>query len=150
MRHSISRAAAAFLLVTLCVAPASGQHRSVSPLRIGAEVAAGTVAIPAGAIAGLFVGSGFRREANTTAAFLSGAAGAVLGPPLAVAGVGASGPSRGKFFPTVAGAAVGYLATGAVILVEKRDNSRFHSLIAAGSFFLPAIGATIAYNATRR
>jgi hypothetical protein len=150
MRLSVSRAAAAVVSIVVWASPASSQRAPVSPFRVGVEVTAGTLAIPVGAIVGLFVGSGFHREANTTAAFVSGVAGALLGPPLAVMGVGATGASRGRFFPTLAGATVGSLATGAVIIAERRDKSRFHAFIAASSFFLPAIGATIAYNNSRR
>jgi hypothetical protein len=142
---------ALFVIVSfLAIAsPGRAQKRAASPLRIGGEVAAGTVAIPVGLISGLFVGSGFRREVGSTPSLIGGAAGAVLGPPLAVMAAGTGGPSSGRFLPTLAGAAAGYLATGAVIVVSRRGKARLPSFITAASFLLPAIGATIAYNRSR-
>ena len=110
------RAMKSLFLIVICASPALAQKSAVAPLRVGGEVAAGTLAIPVGLVAGLVVGSGFGIDANTNVALIGAGVGAIAGPPLAVMAVGATGPSRGRFLPTLAGSTAGYLATAGVLL----------------------------------
>ena len=95
-----------------------------------------------------------RLVGETAAGFIGtplGFAGALLGPALGVNAVGNGGPSRGNFAATVGGAAVGYGVTYlAVPIAAKVSPTKLKIAAIAAAFALPAIGATIAYNATRK
>ena len=88
---------------------------------------------------------------SRTAALRSDSLSALLAPAAGVNLVGNGGPSRGNFAATVGGAAAGYGALYFALPLATKVNPKplkIAAIIAA--FALPAIGATIAYNATRK
>ena len=140
-------------LILLATAAASleAQKQSVGAGRIVAETAVGFVGVPVGFAVGYTLGSGFQPRGSSNAGVAFGFAGALLGPALGVNAVGNGGPSRGNFGATVGGAALGY---GAALLVfpaaMKVNPTKLKMAALVAVFVLPAAGATIAYNATRK
>ena len=116
------------------------------------ETAAGLVAMPIGFAVGYTIGSGFnpgRGQSNGGVAL--GLTSAVLAPAGAVNWVGNGGPSHGNFGATIGGVALGYGALYfalPVALKAKPMPLKIAAIVAA--FALPAVGGTIAYNATRK
>ena len=140
-------------LILLATAAASleAQKQSVGAGRIVAETAVGFVGVPVGFAVGYTLGSGFQPRGSSNAGVAFGFAGALLGPALGVSAVGSGGPSRGNFGATVGGAALGY--GGAVLLFPaamKVNPVKLKMAALVAVFVLPAAGATIAYNATRK
>jgi hypothetical protein len=93
---------------------------------------------------------GFRPHGSSNTGVALGFAGARR-PALGVNAVGNGGPSRGNFGATVGGAALGYGAALLVFPAAMKVNPiklKMAALVAV--FVLPAAGATIAYNATRK
>ena len=145
IRHSIA-------LLALVVLPLQAQKRPVGAGRLVGETAAGLVAMPVGFAIGYTIGSGFhpgRGQSNGGVAL--GLTSAVLAPAGAVNWVGNGGPSHGNFAATVGGVAVGYgalyLAFPAALKVKPMP-LKIAAIVAA--FALPAVGGTVAYNATRK
>ena len=135
----------------LVASPAEAQKRPVSNGRIAGEVAAGVLGIPIGFAVGYTVGSGFRPHGSSNTGVAVGFAGALAGPAAAVNWVGNGGPSHGNFGWTVAGTALGYGATFLTFpLARKLPDGKLKLLATIATTFLPAVGATIAYNATRK
>jgi len=125
------------------------QKPPVSGGRIAGEIAAGMLAVPVGFAVGYTIGSGFRPHGESNTGVALGFAGAVLAPPVAVHAV--AGPPRGNFGATLGGTAIGYAASMIAFPVARKI--RFEKVKTATTlvtFLLPAVGATIAYNATRR
>lgn len=137
--------------------------RSLGPARVALQVGAGTLGTPIGFIAvGVLTDQLFEslgRDDPTTsklslgAAYLGGALGAAAGPAL----VGARGPGSGKYLAGVGGAAVGGLASWAIVRLVDRDGEepprggRITSTLAGIAVtVLPSVGATIGYNLSRR
>lgn len=130
---------------------ASAQKRPASNGRIAGEVAAGMVGAPLGFAVGYTIGSGLRPRGSSNTGVALGLAGALAGPPLGVNWVGNGGPSHGHFGATVGGAALGYAATYLVFPVARKVPGDKPKLLATiATLFLPAVGATLAYNATRK
>jgi len=142
----------AFLLVLAAVLPLAAQKKPVGTGRLVGEAAAGLVAMPIGFAVGYTIGSGFhpgRGQSNGGVAL--GLTSAVLAPAGAVNWVGNGGPSHGNFAATVGGVAVGYGALYFAVpaaLKVKPTPLKIAALVAA--FALPAVGGTVAYNATRK
>lgn len=142
---------------------ASGDVRALGPARVAAQVGAGTLGTPIGFIAvgvltdKLFESAG-RDDDRTSrislgAAYLGGALGAAAGPAL----VGARGPGSGRYLAGVGGAAVGGLASWAIVRLVDRDGEEaprggriVSTLAGIAVTMLPSIGATIGYNLSRR
>jgi len=108
--------------------------------------------MPIGFAVGYTIGSGFhpgRGQSNGGVAL--GLTGAVLAPAAAVNLVGNGGPSHGNFAATVGGTAAGYGALYFVLpaaLKVKPMPLKIAALVVTAA--LPAIGGTVAYNATRK
>ena len=108
--------------------------------------------MPIGFAVGYTIGSGFhpgRGQSNGGVAL--GLTSAVLAPAGAVNWVGNGGPSHGNFAATVGGTALGYGALYfalPVALKVKPMPLKIAAIVAA--FALPAVGGTVAYNATRK
>jgi len=141
-------------LLGLLAVPAKSlqaQKQSVSGGRIAGETALGFVGVPVGFAIGYTIGSGFRPHGSSNTGVALGFAGALLGPSLGVSAVGSGGPSRGNFGATIGGAALGYGATVLVLpLASKIPSTKLSIAAMVATFVLPAVGATIAYNATRK
>jgi hypothetical protein len=140
------------VLIAAVTLPLEAQKKPVGTGRIIGETAAGLVAMPIGFAVGYTIGSGFhpgRGQSNGGVAL--GLTSAVLAPAGAVNWVGNGGPSHGNFAATVGGVAVGYgalyFALPAAFKV-KPTPLKIAAIVAA--FALPAVGGTVAYNATRK
>jgi hypothetical protein len=140
------------IVLLLAAATAAGAQKApVSKGRVAGELAAGFVGGPIGFALGYTIGSGFRPHGSSNSGVAAGFAGALLGPATAVNLVGNGGPSRGNFGATVGGAALGYAATYFVFpLATKPSSTKLKIIGGLVAFALPAVGATVAYNATRR
>ena len=139
------------LLISAAVATLQAQKQPVGAGRIAGEAALGFVGVPVGFAVGYIVGSGFRPHGSSNSGVALGFAGALLGPALGVSAVGSGGPSRGNFGAAVGGAALGYGVMYFAVPAASRVNPmklKIAAMVAA--FALPAAGATIAYNATRK
>ena len=140
------------LLVLAALSPLAAQKKAAGTGRLVGETAAGLVAMPIGFAVGYTIGSGFhpgRGQSNGGVAL--GLTGAVLAPAAAVNWVGNGGPSHGNFAATVGGTALGYGAMYFAIpaaLKVKPMPLKIAALVVAAA--LPAVGATAAYNATRK
>jgi hypothetical protein len=137
--------------VAIAATSLQAQKQPVSAGRIIGETAAGLIAAPLGFAIGYTVGSGFRPHGSSNTGVAVGFAGALLGPATAVSAVGSGGPSRGNYAATVGGAAAGYGAMYFALPAAMRvgpTKLKIPAIIAA--FALPAVGATIAYNVTRK
>lgn len=125
------------------------QKPPVSAGRVIGEIAAGTLGAPIGFLAGYTVGSGFRPHGSSNTGVAVGFAGALLGPAVAVHA--AAGPTHGNFGATVGGTAIGYaVAIVAFPIARKIPFEKLKWTTTLATFLLPSIGATIAYNATRK
>jgi len=143
--------ALAVLLAAAVSSSAYAQKQPVGAGRIAGEAALGFVGVPLGFAVGYTIGSGFRPHGSSNTGVALGFAGALLGPALGVSAVGSGGPSRGSFGAAVGGAALGYGALYFAVPAATKVNPmklKIAALVAA--FALPAAGATIAYNATRK
>ena len=140
------------MTATLFANVAQAQKRPVSNGRIAGEVAAGVLGIPIGFAVGYTVGSGFRPHGSSNTGVAVGFAGALAGPAAAVNWVGNGGPSHGNFGWTMAGTALGYGATVLTFPLARKlpETGKLKLLATIATTFLPAIGATIAYNSTRK
>ena len=142
---------AAFLLI-FAAGVAGAQKQPVSGGRVAGQIAAGAVGVPIGFAAGYILGSGLRPHGSSNTGVALGFAGALLGPAAGVNLVGTGGPSHGNFGAAVGGAALGYGATYIAFPLARKAPSFGHLKTAAtiAALFLPAVGATLAYNATRK
>lgn len=151
MRSFVASFALATVLSLCLRETAVAQKRPVSGGRIAGEIAAGFVGVPLGFAAGYTIGSGFRPHGSSNAGVAVGFAGALVGPALGVNWVGNGGPSHGNFGAAIGGAALGYGALYFLVPPASRVNPMKLKLLAmAAAFALPSVGATIAYNATRK
>jgi hypothetical protein len=170
----MGRAVAALVVAALAVAaplaaqdvPASARPRPVlSAPRVGGELLAGAYAGYLGFYIGRFAGEriadlvqleeegGVRRGAVLTFAY----SGAAFGTAAAVSGIGSLGDQTGEFGAALLGTGLGFVvAVGVNRLVfpgseggtpRARATRRLADAI---EVLLPAIGATIAFNSTRR
>ena len=138
------------LLVLLTAMPLAAQTKPISNGRVAAQIGLGTVAVPIGFAAGYIAGSGFRPHGQSNTGVALGFAGALLAPAGTVHGLGTTEP-RGNFGATVGGTAIGYAAlVGLFPLTRKVPNSTLKNILSVATVFLPAVGGTIAYNATRK
>lgn len=147
----LERFAIGLCALTVAASPASAQKPRVGAGRIAGEVGVGFLGGPVGFAIGYTIGSGFRPHGSSNSGVVGGLTGAVLGPAAGVALVGKGGRSRGSFPAAIGGSALGYGATYLAFPWATKPES-MKLKIAGGliAFALPAIGATIAYNATRK
>ena len=138
------------LAAALSVRAAGAQKRPVSNGRIAGEIVAGTLGAPLGFAVGYTIGSGFRPHGSSNTGVAVGFAGALVGPALGVNWVGNGGPSHGNFGATMGGAAIGYGVTILVFPVVRKLPGPLKTIATVATLFLPGVGATIAYNATRK
>jgi hypothetical protein len=138
------------LAAALSAHPATAQKKPVSNGRIAGEIALGTLAAPVGFAVGYTIGSGFRPHGSSNTGVALGFAGALVAPAAAVNWVGNGGPSHGNFGATIGGTAIGYAATIVTFPLARKLPGKLKLLATIATTFLPAIGATVAYNATRK
>jgi len=140
------------LLVFTALSPLAAQKRPAGTGRLVGETAAGLVAMPVGFAVGYTIGSGFHPgRGQSNGGVVLGITGAVLAPAAAVNLVGNGGPSHGNFAATVGGTALGYGALYLALPAATKVNPmplKIAAIIA--SLALPAVGATVAYNVTRK
>jgi hypothetical protein len=129
---------------------AEGQKRPVSNGRIAGEIAAGVLGAPVGFAVGYTIGSGFRPHGSSNTGVAVGFAGALVGPAAGVNWVGNGGPSHGNFGATVGGTALGYGASVLAFPVARRLPGKLKTIATVATLLLPAVGATVAYNSTRK
>ena len=130
----------------------------VSVPRATTQVVAGTAAIPVGFLFGVAVGYSAldSKETNPIPMMLGVATGVTFGPALAVRMVGTGGAPHGRTADAVAGTLAGWAATLVVMpLVSKIPLPKSHaealsSVAFLAAFALPAVGATLAYDRSRR
>jgi hypothetical protein len=131
--------------------------------RVAAQVTVGTLAEPIGFVGG---GLAFRAVARrlrleeddaSRMADVGAGIGTALGAATAVALIGARGPGAGTFAAAAGGAALGAGLSGVLILVNRKTDvtpaKPCHItciLTTTAIATLPSIGATVAYNASRR
>ena len=168
------RAATGFALgAALCVglagAPALGAQALEKPRleagRVAGEVVAGTYAGIGGFIVGSFVAEEFaaaigaRHETTLRhTGWIGGALGAGLATAGAVYGIGSLGKQAGDFDVTALGTGVGFatslglarLILGADGTLPEGMSTRARWATVNALALLPAIGATIGFNSTRR
>jgi hypothetical protein len=77
-----------------------------------------------------------------------GAGGITLGPTLAVWGIGEALDDRGRFWPTLAGAALGTLSS--LVVQAQLSNQVSDAATIAVFGFGPLLGTMVAYELTRR
>lgn len=156
MRGKIIAAVALFTAQALRAQEAPG---SVSAARVGAQIGAGTLGTPVAFVAG---GLATRRVARAFGASEEGArraafVGAYSGVWLAAAAIPAAIGDRGRFPAALGGSALGMAAAvGAVKLGnllyegERRRCGVLCWTLGAAVAVLPSLGATVAYNSSRR
>lgn len=106
---------------------------------------------PLGFLAGYTIGSALRPHGSSNTGVLLGLTAAVVGPAAGVNRVGNGGPSQGNFGATLGGTAVGYAVTYLAFPVARKvTNGKLKLVATIATVFLPAVGATVAYNATRK
>jgi hypothetical protein len=128
---------------------AAAQKPPINAGRVVGQVAAGTLGVPVGFLAGYTIGSGFRPHGSSNTGVAVGFAGALLGPVGAVYAAG--GPTSASFPATIGGAAAGYaIAFIAFPVARKIPFQKLKWTTSLATLLLPSIGATLAYNATRR
>lgn len=144
-------------------ARAQGDPRPLAATRVAAQLGAGLVAMPVGFVLG---GKATELAAErfgvpdpraSRVALVGGWVGAGLATAAGPALVGARGPGAGRYLAAVGGAAAGGAASLLVVRLNDRtgDGARPPcrircTLAAVAVFALPSIGATTAYNASRR
>ena len=138
------------LAVSLWSGAAQAQKQSVSNGRIAGEIAAGALGAPIGFAAGYMIGSGFRPHGSSNAGVAGGIAGALVGPATGVNWVGNGGPSHGNFGATIGGTAIGYGAAVLLFPAARKLPGPLKTVATVATLILPAVGATIAYNSTRK
>jgi hypothetical protein len=134
----------------LFASAAEGQKKPVSKGRIAGEIAAGMAGAPIGFAIGYTIGSGLRPHGSSNSGLVVGFAGALIGPAAAVNWVGNGGPSHGNFGATVGGTAIGYVASYLAFPIARKLPWKLKTVATVATLFLPAIGATVAYNSTRK
>jgi hypothetical protein len=162
----------AVVLSLLCAAAGAGAARAgaqerlpaLGAGRVAAQVVGGAAAIPVGYVAGGLATRTVARAFGASDQTASHAAdvGAYAGTVAAVAGtvslIGARGPGAGSFPAAVGGAAGGLLASKLLARALRGDDRRGTEppcgarCLAASALVvaLPSVGATVAYDITRR
>lgn len=129
---------------------ARAQKQPVSNGRIVGEIAAGALGAPIGFAAGYTIGSGFRPHGSSNSGVVVGLAGALVGPAAGVNWVGNGGPSHGNFGATIGGTAIGYGAMVLLFPAARKLPGPLKTVASVAALLLPAVGATVAYNSTRK
>jgi hypothetical protein len=141
----------ALAVTTVLSSPARAQKPPLIGGRVAGEIAAGALAMPVGIALGSMAGEKFSHDAPPIGAFLGAVAGAIAAPVLAVHAV--AGPTRANYASTTVGTSAGY-AVGYTLLtsnvIARIPNAGLRAVAGTVTVLLPAIGATIGYNATRR
>jgi hypothetical protein len=148
----LSRLGVAAVLAASVSSRAAAQKEPLSAGRAAGEVAAGFVGVPVGFAVGYTIGSGLRPHGSSNPGVAVGFAGAIAGSAAGVTLAGRGGPApRGTFAAAAGGSAVGFLAAAiAVPIVQHIPLGKLKPLAYVGIAFLPAIGATVGYNGSRR
>ena len=162
VRRSVAVAAAALLMGGVR-ASAQTPAPAVGVARIAGQVTVGTLMIPIGFVAGGLLSRQVARtfgasEATASAVARGGAgAGAALLGAAGVTAIGSRGAATGSYLASLGGAVGGGLASYALVRLNKRhslDEGWQCGLVCRASVvaiaLLPATGATVAYNASRR
>lgn len=149
-------------VATVVQAQAPGDPLPAGPATVSAQIAAATLAIPVGFVAAGLTTRAVARAlgASPDVASLAARVGAASGAALLDAGVvtaiGSRGPAGGSFPAALAGTVAGGLGSYLLIRLGKRAY-RGTRRCGAGCIasavtiaLLPATGATLAFNATRR
>jgi hypothetical protein len=133
-------------------AQAAAQKEPLSTKRAVGEVAAGFVGVPIGFAVGYTIGSGLKPHGSSNTGVAGGFAGAIAGSAAGVTLAGRGGPQpRGTFAAAAGGSAVGFLAAAvAVPVIQHLPLWKLKPLAYVGVAFLPAIGATVGYNLSRK
>lgn len=144
--------------------PATGRP-ALEPARIAGEALAGAYAGIGGYFIGSWIGGGVGDLLNDASdntrdhvAFIGGVVGAGFATAASVAAIGNIGDQTGSFptalVGTAAGVAAGILLNqliyGHARLPSEGESSRMRWVEASLEAMLPSIGATIAFNSTRR
>ena len=147
-----SRLGIAAVLAAGMSSSATAQKQSVSTGRAVSEAAVGFVGVPVGFAIGYTIGSGLRPHGSSNTGVAGGFVGAIAGSAAGVSLVGRGGPSpRGTFVAATGGSAVGFLAAAVAVPIIKRiPLGKLKPLAYVGIAFLPAIGATVGYNWSRK
>ena len=156
--------AAAALSALLPAAGAAQQDvRALAPPRVAAQFGAGVLTMPVGFVAGgkatawVVERAGVDDPRASRIALVGGWGGAALATAAGPSLVGARGPGTGRYLAALGGALAG--GAGSALLVRLNDRNGdgprppcrvVCSIAAAAVFALPSVGATIAYNASRR
>lgn len=129
---------------------------------VTAQIASGTAGTAVGFIAGGLITRRIARARGADElragdrAFAGGLVGAALVTPIGPALIGNRDGARGSYLAAQGGAVAGGLASALFIAVGRRGlfDCRACGLVRVaagiGIAFLPSVGATVAYNATRR
>ena len=157
-------AALAIGTTPVMVAPAAAQREAppLSGWRVAGQVGTGLLGMPVGFIGGGLLArwSARRLGASEDRAADVAWAGAYVGAALATAVgpsmVGSRGRATGAYGAAVAGAVAGGLGSYLLVLLNRRDEADERPcgvLCTAGGvavFVLPSVGATVAFNLSRR
>lgn len=136
--------------------PALGAGRVVA--QVAAGVPAGAVGYVAGGLATRFVARRFGATSGRASQLADqGAyAGVAVFTAVPPALIGARGPGSGRYVAALGGAVAGGLGSALVVRLARpryggdRPCTLGCKLAAAAAFTLPSVGATVAYNASRR
>jgi len=139
----------------------AAQRTQVSIPRASTQVAAATLALPIGVLAGVGLGmltpadSANRDVTRIIGGIAGGVTGAVVGPAIAVRMIGTGRAPHGSGADAVAGTMAGYAADlvldGIVAAASRSHENRVLKTAAfCANFVLPAVGATLAYDLSRR
>jgi hypothetical protein len=138
---------------------AAAQQAHVSIPRATTQVAAATIAIPVGVFGGIGLGmltpadSEYHDVAMIIGGIAGGVTGAVVGPAIALRMVGTGGAPHGNGSDAVAGTMAGYAADlilDGIAAKVSHGNRVVNASIFVANFILPAVGATLAYDLSRR
>lgn len=151
------------VLALALLGPRTGaaQQPQISIPRASSQIAAATVALPIGMFAGIGLGmvipadSANRDVAQIVGGIAGGVTGAVVGPAIAVRMIGTGGAPHGNGADAVAGTMAGYAADLVLDEIVARvsrshPNGVLKTTAFWANFVLPAIGATLAYDLSRR
>lgn len=157
----------ALAILAISSAPAAlGAQRverpSLSPVRVGGELVLGVAAMPLGFVGGGLAARAVARRVGadddvaSRVGYAGGYAGAALATAAAVTFVGTRGNQTGSYASALGGAVVGGLGSFALVRLNRRPDEDDRpcgigcTAAAAAVFLLPALGSTIAFNASRR
>ena len=162
-RHPIALAATLLMAAPPHLQAQSDAARTLSPTRVAAQVATGTIGAPVGfLVAGvvtdlLFERAGLDNPTTSRISLAAGWTGAAMATAAGPALIGARGPGSGHYPAAVGGAVAGGLLSWGIVHIIDTDGDRkprggrlVAAIAGAAVFLLPSAGATTAYNLSRR